>query len=170
VSSKIALALGVICSSILSLRGFASTPIKSADVDDTGGVHITAHGKHYEVPKEQGQTGVAQLRISQDSRIAGWLVQYQSPANKRELGKIAGLLILWRNGKVACRIGTQQAVLENWNFAEGSEAVVTLAGPMHGAGRHFELHRTSDCRLVAEFDELYEDVSKEPSWVRSLEH
>jgi hypothetical protein len=86
------------------------------------------------------------------------------------LEKIAGLLILWRDGKVACRIGTRQAVLGNWNLAEGSEKVVTLAGAMHGAGLHFELHRTSDCRLVAEFDESYEDVSKEPSWVRSLEH
>ncbi|HEY4933625.1 MAG TPA: hypothetical protein VII23_18830 [Terriglobales bacterium] len=165
-----AVTIGVLCWTIMSADGFASTPIKSAEVDDSGVVHITANGRQYEVPKEQGQTGVAQLRISQDGRIAGWLVQYQSPAPNRELEKIAGLLILWRDGKVACRIGTQQAVLEDWNLAKGSEKVVTLAGPMHGAGLHFELHRTSDCRLVAEFDELYEDVSKEPSWVRSLEH
>jgi len=154
----------------MAVDGFASTPIKSAEVDDSGVVHITANGSQYEVPKEQGQTGVAQLRICQDGRIAGWLVQYQSPAPNRELEKIAGLLILWRDGKVACRIGTQQAVLEKWKLAEGSQKVVTLAGPTHGAGLHFELHRTSDCRLVAEFDELYKDVSKEPSWVRSLEH
>ena len=170
VSSKIALAIGLLCSSILSIQGSASTPIKSAEVDDAGIVHIAADGKHYEVTKEQGQIGIAQLRISQDGNIAGWLVQYRSPAPDREWEKVTGLLVLWRDGKIACRFGTEQAILENWNFAEGNEAVVTLAGPMHGAGLHFELQRTSDCGQVAEFDELYEGGSTEPAWVRSFAH
>jgi hypothetical protein len=66
-----AVAIGVLCWTIMSVDGVA---IKSAEVDDSGVVHITANGRQYEVPKERGQTGVAQLRISQDGRIAGWLV------------------------------------------------------------------------------------------------
>jgi hypothetical protein len=69
-----AVAIGVLCWTIMSVDGVALTPIKSAEVDDSGVVHITANGRQYEVPKERGQTGVAQLRISQDGRIAGWLV------------------------------------------------------------------------------------------------
>jgi hypothetical protein len=144
-----------------------SVMIARAYVDGSGAVHVaTANGQDVAVPKEKGQTGAEEIKITNDHQTLGWLVVYPNPDPNRSWEKLYGKLALWRDGKVVRRFSTEQ-VFWSWGFWQDGKQVAFHTGPLHGAGR-FELHDLETGRLVAAIDE---DVTGTlPDWAQSLDH
>jgi hypothetical protein len=136
-------------------------------VDGSGAVHVaTANGQDLAVPKEKGQTGAEEIKITNDHQTVGWLVEYPNPDADRSWEKLYGKLVLWRNGKVLRRFSTE-VVFWSWGFWQDGKQVAFHTGPLHGAGRS-ELHDVETGRLIAAFND--EDTGTEPDWAQSLDH
>jgi hypothetical protein len=144
-----------------------SVMITRAYVDGSGAVHVaTANGQDVAVPKEKGQTGAEEIKITNDHQTLGWLVVYPNPDPDRSWEKLDGKLVLWRDGKVMRRFSTEQ-VFWSWGFWQDGKQVAFHTGPLHGSGR-FELHDVETGRLVAAIDDNV--TGTPPDWAQSLDH
>jgi hypothetical protein len=144
--------------SVMITRGYA---------DGAGAVHVaTANGQDMVVPREKGQTGAEEIKITNDHQTLGWLVVYPNPDPNRSWEKLYGKLVLWRDGKVMRRFSTEQ-VFWSWGFWQDGKQVAFHTGPLHGSGR-FELHDVATGRLVAAVNE--ETTQTLPDWAQSLDN
>jgi len=142
-----------------------SVKIARAFADESGTLHVAlANGQDIVVPKERGQTGAADIKITSDRQKVGWLVGYPNPDPDRAWEKLYGELVLWRDGKVIRRFSTE-LVFWSWDFWQDGKQVRFHTGPLHGAGR-FELHDLETGRLVKAIDE--EVTQTLPDWAESL--
>ncbi|HEV3375472.1 MAG TPA: hypothetical protein VG051_07180 [Candidatus Acidoferrum sp.] len=149
-----------------TLAAAQAVTITRAYADGSGGLHVvTANGKDITVPKEKGQTGAEEIKITNDHQTLGWLVVYPNPDPNRSWEKLYGKLVLWRDGKVLRRFSTEQ-VFWSWGFWQDGKQVAFHTGPLHGFGRS-ELHDLTTGFLVAAFND--DDTGTEPDWAQSLD-
>jgi len=153
-----------LCAAITTAQ---SVKIAKAYADSSGTLHVTtSNGQDIRIPKEKGQKGAEEIKITEDHQTVGWLVVYPNPDSNRDWEKLYGELVLWRDGKVTRRFSTEQ-VFWSWDFWEDGKQVRFHTGPLHGAGR-FELHDIASGRLLAAVDE--EATQTLPDWAESLDH
>jgi hypothetical protein len=158
------LLLVALCAAIAAAQ---SVKIARAYADGSGALHVvTANGQDIAVPKEKGQIGAEEIKITDDHQTLGWIVVYPNPGPDRSWEKLYGELVLWRNGRVMRRFSTEQ-VFWSWGFWQDGKQIAFHTGPLHGAGR-FELHDLETGRLVAAVNE--EDTQTLPGWAESLDH
>ena len=135
--------------------------------DAHGAALITLpNGKITRVPKERGQVGISDPQSAADDRTVGWLVDYGVEGFSYP---VAETLVIWRDGKVRRRFGTDQ-LFYSWAFHSRGEQVAFHTGPGHGEQKsHCELHDIKTGRKVAEWDGDLESRDK-PEWVAGLKH
>jgi hypothetical protein len=144
-----AILIAALCAEIHAAQ---SIRITRAYADGSGASHIAlANGQDIAVPKEKGQIGAADIKITSDHQTVGWFVAYPNPDADRAWEKLYSKLVLWRDGKVIRRFSTEQ-VFWSWDFWQDGRQVRFHAGPLHGAGR-FELHDLETGRLITAIDE-----------------
>jgi hypothetical protein len=149
-----------------TLAAAQAVMITRAYADHSGTLHVvTANGQDVAVPKEKGQTGAEEIKITDDHQSVGWLVVYPNPDPNRAWEKLYGELILWRDRKVLRRFSTE-VVFWSWGFWQDGKQIAFHIGPLHGSGRS-ELHDVATGRLVAAFND--DDTQTEPDWAKSLD-
>ena len=158
---------------VLCLIGFARTSlaadsaVKSAISLDKK-VHITlVDGRKFDVAIEPDQIGIKDIKVASDSNTVGWLVLYPNPDGPH-FDSLTGELVIWREGKVRQRFGTDQ-VFYSWTFFRGGAQVTYHTGPTHGERTsHCELHNVSDGRLVETWNGDLDGSAQQPDWVAPL--
>ena len=135
--------------------------------DEKHDVHVVAaSGKETVVAHEQGQVGIEEIKTAEDRQTLGWLVLYEDPDGGSPL---AGKLVVWRDGRVLRKLGTEQ-VFWSWAFEHGADEVAYHVGPTHGeTTSHCELHEVRTGRLLASWDGDLDSAAK-PAWTKHLDH
>jgi hypothetical protein len=135
-----------------------------------GAARITQlNGKAIRVAKERGQVGIRDPQTALDHRTVGWLVEYSIPHLESPYSLYAETLVVWRDGVVRRRFGTEDGFY-SWAFYSGGKQVVFHTGPMHFEQQsHCELHDIKSGRRLAEWDGDLESSDK-PDWTSGLHH
>lgn len=94
------------------------------------------------------QTGYADILISPNGEIVGWLSLYPNCCTSYDIPRE---LVLYRNSRVIKRFrGNEQAIFK-WSFSRDGADVLYCQGPLHSSDyRHYELRHISDGRLLEE--------------------
>lgn len=140
--------------------------------DKNSNVHVVLQGaKEAVVPHRQDQSGIDDVKIADDGRIAGWLVLYPNPANDAttKFDDISWPLVIWRDGKIV-RTFDSGPTFWSWAFLHGGDQVAYHTGPMHeGPSSHCELRDVNTGRLLATWDGDLENPHR-PQWAKKLAH
>jgi hypothetical protein len=144
----------------------AQTAIGRVYADTGNQVHVvTANGREFVVPRDLNQAGVDGIKISDDRRVAGWLVLYRQPYTG---SPIAGKLAIWRDGHVVRTFKTPQTFW-SWSFASSGQ-IAYHTGPTHGEqNSHCELHDVKTGRTLARWEGDLSDPNR-PAWTKTLDH
>jgi hypothetical protein len=165
----VTLAIVVCVSTATAQEANSIAKIYIADADghvltnDVGTVHImSASGDDMVPPKEKGQVGCSDAKISPDKRTAGWLVSYENCCTSYP---IPLTVVLFRSGKVVQRIAPGQMVYD-WHFWK-NDSVAVSDGPTHNpSGPKVRLYDIPSGKLLKEWSGEYGD--KLPLWAEGL--
>jgi hypothetical protein len=141
-------------------------PIKQAYVGKNNRVHIvTGDGRDETIPPEKGQDGIENVRVAEDGRTVGWLVDLWASCCVSYSIPIE--LVIWRDGGVIRRIHPVQAIF-GWTFLAGGKEVAFHNAPLHGS-ETYECSRV-DVRTGRELEE-WSIMRKTPvpAWVKLLD-
>ena len=155
----------VLCAALLlrTTPSSAQRTIRQAVLDSTGGRLRVVLSNHrvIEPPRDSDQVGFAQVAISADHRVVGWVsldtnccTSYPIPLE---------LVLLSATGR---RTVIRNALpIWEWSFAPGGQNVVIRQRPVHGdAPETYELHDIGTGRLLAS---ATADSTPLPSWIRT---
>lgn len=110
---------------------------------------VTSDGKKIPLPHQPGEADIAASQTADDGKTVGWLVEYNNPGTTYA---IAGMLVIWRNGRVIRRFRADSA-LWSWSFFAGGSQVAYHDGPLHGeTTSHCELRDIASGRLLDQWD------------------
>jgi hypothetical protein len=144
----------------------AQTTIRQAVLDSTQGqLRIVLSNNHVIEPaKDSDQVGFAQVAVSSDHRIVGWVSLYKNCCTSYPIP--LELVLLSASGR--------RTVIQNtlpiweWSFEPGGHNVVIRQAPVHGdAPERYERHDISTGRLLAS---ATSDSNPLPSWTRLRVH
>ncbi len=141
-------------------------PVQQANVGDDGRVHIvTADGRRETIAPEKGQDGIESIRIAEDGRTVGWLVDLWASCCVSYSVPVE--LVIWRDGHVVRRIRSVQAIF-GWTFLAGGKEIAYHVAPLHGS-EIYDCFRV-DVQTGHELEEwsMMQKV-RVPAWVKLLD-
>jgi hypothetical protein len=154
----------VLCA-VLALRvpsSSAQTTIRQAVLDSTKERLRIVLSNHrvIEPAKDSDQVGFAQVAVSADHRVVGWVSLDTNCCTSYPIP--LALVLLSATGH---RTVIQNALpIWDWSFEPGGQNVVIRQAPVHGdAPNTYELHDISTGRLLAS---AFPDSAPLPSWTR----
>ena len=152
---------------LLRAPAWAQDAVSRVFVDHKNQTHVVyISGQSTIVAPEPGEIGIDSVQVTEDARTAGWLVLFENPDGG---SPVAGVLLVWRDGKVARRFGTGQTFW-SWGFFSHDAEVAFHTGPMHGETEsHCELRSVASGRLIASWDGDLDNANR-PEWTKVLDH
>jgi len=131
---------------LTSLAEAASTSLAKVFIGPDGLAHIVdAAGRDQTFTRETGQVSVADPRLSDDRRAAGWRVEELNCCTSYP---IPLRLAVYRNGRK--QIISPGLMIYDWAFVAGGREVALSSGVVHGATeRTFDLYSVRSGRRLA---------------------
>ncbi len=135
-------------------------------VDGDGAFHaLLSDGKQDEVPKQKEQVGAASVKISEDRRTVGWLVDSNFCCTSYPLSL---MLVVYRPGKPLAKFTGDGRAIFNWDFEADGKQVEFYQDYPHGTPvQHYSLVDVETGKLVAEWGG--EITSDAPEWVKDMQ-
>lgn len=133
----------------------------------SGRVHLVdSSAKDFEIPPDKDQVDVAQPRLADDHRTAGWLIE--SKVDDGTSYPIPLCLVVYRDAKIIRRFPTDMAI-GDWQFVAGAKQVAFSTNTLHGDHpAHLELHDIASGELLAQYDQA--PGSHAPDWAKGIEN
>lgn len=155
---------------VLALNLFASSnrpKYSSARIDGSGQLHIVLNAGREITPRRlKDQVAFSNASISPDHKTIGWLADFPDPgASLNKTSPIAGLLVLYRNGRLLHTFTTDQ-VFWDWRFVAFGGKIAYSTGPMHGGASECVLRDVTSGAIVARWK--VDSGTLEPAWAKSL--
>ena len=139
----------------------------SLHVDQKGQLHIlTDSGREITPAKMKSQVSFGIPAISPDRFTVGWELEYDDPGAAGDpRDPIAGVLVLFRSGKIVRRFRADQ-VLWDWKFVEGGKRVAYTDGPLHGNPTQCVLRDVASGRVIKRW--FYDENAELPDWAEGI--
>ena len=145
----------------------AQETYRRADVDSTGQLRIVLSSRRViRPPKDAGQVAFAQVGISADHRIVGWVALYPNCCTSYSLP----LELVLRRVDGGRTVISNQMPIWRWAFAGDARSVTIRQAPVHGAApMSYERHDIRTGRLIesVETDSTTPRTAL-PAWARGV--
>jgi len=134
---------------------------------------LGANGKPQTLPRLQLDTGgeteqqvdYSSPAIAPDGRTVGWLAYYPNSCTSYPIPRE---LVVYRNGTVIRRFGSDGTPVWKWRFVNRSAAVEFHQDTVHGNfGPRYERRAIASGRLLAEYEG--NASANAPAWVRAVD-
>ena len=138
--------------------------LQKAYLDSSNNVVIVySDGGRAEPPKDKGQAGCESLKVAEDGKTVGWLVDFENDGTSYP---VALSLVIFRDKRILQQFGGTD-VIEDWQFRAGGTQLAFVTNALHGGGRaHYELRDLAKGTLIAKWDGPA--GPKSPAWMRGL--